>query len=50
MNRTRGNVTAVVIDGIATKQIVQACEEKGVSYIAAKNFAAVETNIELIGL
>ncbi len=50
LNRTRGNVTAVVIDGIATKQIVQACEEKGVSYIAAKNFAAVETNIELIGL
>lgn len=50
LSRTRGSVTAVVIDGIATKQIVQACEEKGVSYIAAKNFAAVETNIELIGL
>ena len=50
LNRLRGNVTAVVIDGIATKQIIQACEEKGVSYIAAKNFVAVETNIELIGL
>ncbi|MBM3231829.1 DNA primase [Candidatus Pacearchaeota archaeon] len=50
LNRVRGNIVAVIIDGIATKQIVQACEEKGVSYIAAKNFAAVETNIELIGL
>lgn len=50
LNRVRGVITAVVIDGIATKQIVQACEEKGVNYIAAKNFAAVETNIELIGL
>lgn len=48
--RGRQSVTALVIDGIATKQIIQACEEKGVSYIAAKNFAAVETNIELISL
>lgn len=50
LGRNRNPVTAVVIDGIATKQIIQSCEEKGVSYIAAKNFAAVETNIELIGL
>lgn len=50
LNRMRTNVAAVIIDGIATKQIIQTCEEKGVSYIAAKNFAAVETNIELIGL
>ena len=50
LNRTRGNLTALIIDGIATKQIIQACEDKGISYIAAKNFAAVETNIELIGL
>ncbi len=50
LGRNRAPVTAVIIDGIATKQIVQACEDKGVSYIAAKNFAAVETNIELIGL
>ena len=49
LNRSK-NIVAVVIDGIATKQIIQSCEEKGVSYIAAKNFAAVETNIELIGL
>ncbi len=50
LGRNRNPVTAVVIDGIASKQIIQSCEEKGVSYIAAKNFAAVETNIELIGL
>ena len=50
LTRGRQNVTALIIDGIATKQIIQACEEKGVSYIAAKNFAAVETNIELISL
>ncbi|MEK6836670.1 MAG: DNA primase DnaG [Nanoarchaeota archaeon] len=50
LNRNRSNVAAVIIDGIATKQVIQACEERGVSFIAAKNFAAVETNIELIGL
>jgi len=49
LNRIRGKIVAVVIDGIATKQIIQTCEEKGVSYIVAKNFAAVETNVKLIG-
>ncbi len=48
--RNRQKITALIIDGIATKQIIQACEERGVSYIAAKNFTAVETNIELISL
>ena len=48
--RSRQKIHAVVIDGIATKPLIQACEERGVSFIAAKNFAAVETNIELIGL
>jgi DNA primase len=48
--RNRQKITALVIDGIATKQVIQACEERGVSYIAAKNFAIVETNIELISL
>ncbi len=50
LTRGRNGVTALIIDGIATKQIIQACEDKGVSYIAAKNFAAVETNIELVSL
>ena len=50
LTRGRHSVTALIIDGIATKQIIQACEDKGVSYIAAKNFAAVETNIELVSL
>lgn len=48
--RSHQKINAIIIDGIATKQLIQACEEKGVSFIAAKNFAAVETNIELIGL
>ena len=48
--RSHQKINAVVIDGIATKPLIQACEEKGISFIAAKNFAAVETNIELIGL
>ena len=50
LTRGRESVKALIIDGIATKQIIQACEDKGISYIAAKNFAAVETNIELISL
>lgn len=50
LNRINGPVTAIIIDGIATKQVIHASEGKGVSYIAAKNFVAVETNIELIGL
>jgi len=50
LNRINGPVAAIIIDGIATKQVIHASESKGVSYIAAKNFAAVETNIELIGL
>jgi len=50
LNRINGSVAAIIIDGIATKQVIHASESKGVSYIAAKNFAAVETNIELIGL
>ncbi len=48
--RSRQKIIALIIDGIATKQIIQACEERGVSYIAAKNFTAIETNIELISL
>ncbi|MSS74392.1 DNA primase [Candidatus Pacearchaeota archaeon] len=50
LTRGRQSIMAIVLDGIATKQIIQACEEKGVSHIAAKNFAAVETNIEMISL
>ncbi len=50
LNRSRNQIKALVIDGIATKQVIHASEERGVSYIAANNFAAVETNIELIGL
>ncbi len=48
--RSHQKINSVIVDGIATKQLIQLCEERGVSYIAAKNFAAVETNIELIGL
>ena len=47
---SRRNVAALIIDGTASKQVIQACEERGVSYIGAKTFAAVETNIQLVSL
>jgi DNA primase len=50
LKRTRKKVFAVIIDGAATKPIVKFCEDKGVSHIGAKNFSAVETEINLISL
>jgi|TARA_B100000315_G_scaffold249371_1_gene280479 DNA primase len=50
LKKTRKKVFAVVIDGAATKPIVKFCEDKGVSHIGAKNFSAMETNINLISL
>ncbi len=50
LRRTRKKVFAVVIDGSATKSIIEACEEKGVSHLGAKNFAAVDTKINLVSL
>jgi DNA primase len=50
LGKSRKKVMAVIIDGIATSPIIKSCEENGVLHIGAKNFAAVETNINLIEL
>tara|TARA_Y100000034_G_scaffold135752_1_gene208941 strand:+ start:507 stop:1622 length:1116 start_codon:yes stop_codon:yes gene_type:complete len=50
ISRSKKRVFAVVVDGSATKPLVKTCEENNVAHIGAKNFAAVETNVNLIGL
>ena len=50
MDKSRKKVLAVVIDGTATKVVIEICERAGVKHIGAKNFAAVETKVNLIGL
>jgi len=50
LKRSRKKVFAVIIDGAATKPIVKFCEDSGVSHIGAKNFSAMETDINLISL
>jgi len=50
LKRTRKKVFAVIIDGAATKPVVKFCEDNGVSHIGAKNFSAMETDINLISL
>ena len=48
--KSRVKIFAVVIDGSATKSVIEICEERGVQHIAAKNFSAVETKVNLISL
>ena len=50
LKKTRRQVLAVIVDGVATKTVINACEEKGVSHLGAKNFSAVETKLDLISL
>ena len=50
LNKTRRKVFVVILDGTATRTIIKICEEKGILHLAAKNFAAVETNLDLISL
>ena len=50
INRSRRKVSAIIVDGNATKTVIDVCGECGVKYLAAKNFAAVETSIDLISL
>ncbi len=50
VSRSREPIFAVVIDGSATKSIVEVCEENNVKHIAAKNFSATDTKINLISL
>lgn len=44
------NPAVIVIDGTATKNIVQAAEEKGVKVIAANNFGTTDTIVKLMSL
>ncbi len=51
IERSRDPVFALVIDGAATGGVIRACEEMGVSYVAARTFSNVEdTKVELISL
>ncbi|MDZ4226540.1 MAG: DNA primase DnaG [Candidatus Pacearchaeota archaeon] len=50
LSKSRKDVFAIVIDGSATKQIIESCEQNGVKHLGAKNFSAVETNVNLISL
>ena len=51
IERSRDPVFALVIDGAATGGVIRACEEVGVSYVAARTFSNVEdTKVELISL
>lgn len=51
IERSRDPVFALVIDGAATGGVIRACEEAGVSYVAARTFSNVEdTKVELISL
>ncbi|MEK6896765.1 MAG: DNA primase DnaG [Nanoarchaeota archaeon] len=44
-------VKAIIIDGSATSSLISACGEKGVTYLAARNFSHVEgTSVQLISL
>ena len=50
LNRTRKDVFAVIIDGIATRQVIEICDERGVKHLGAKNFSAVESKVNLVSL
>ncbi|MEN7982139.1 MAG: DNA primase DnaG [Nanoarchaeota archaeon] len=42
--------TGIIIDGTATKNIIQSAEEIGVQVIVASNFGTTDTNIKLLSL
>jgi DNA primase len=51
VKNSRKKVFAVVIDGTANSAIIKACDEVGVSYLAATNFGEVEgAKVELVSL
>jgi len=48
---SRQKVAAIIIDGTATSSIVRLCDEEGVSFLGATNFALVEgAKVELVSL
>lgn len=51
IKESRSKVMAIVLDGTATSSIIKACDEEGISYLAANNFAAVEdARVHLISI
>lgn len=51
VKRARKKVFAIVTDGTATKSLISVCDEKGVSFLGAKNFSyAGDSKVELVSL
>jgi DNA primase len=51
IKRSRRKIFAVAIDGTATRSLIQICDEKGITHLAAKNFAYAEgAKVNLISL
>jgi 5S rRNA maturation endonuclease (ribonuclease M5) len=51
MMRSDVPIKAVIIDGAATSSMIDACDEKGVTYLAARNFSHIEgAKVQLISL
>ncbi len=49
--RTRKRVFAVIVDGQATSPLIKSCDEKGVSYLGATNFAYVpNSKVQLVSI
>ncbi len=47
LKRTNQRVGAIVIDGTATKTLIEAAEQIGCKAIAAKNFSATSLKLKL---
>jgi hypothetical protein len=51
MMRSDVPIKVVIIDGAATSSMIDACDEKGVTYLAARNFSHIEgAKVQLISL
>lgn len=49
LKRTNQHIGAIVIDGTATKTLIEAAEDLGCKAIAAKNFSATSSKLKLFG-
>ncbi|MCH7568834.1 MAG: DNA primase [Nanoarchaeota archaeon] len=50
LRKSSKKIFAVIIDGAATKNVIEACDEKEVSHLGAKNFSAIEARVDLVSL
>lgn len=50
LRKSSKKIFAVIIDGAATKTVIEACDEKEVSHLGAKNFSAIEARVDLVSL